>query len=208
MSLLDRRCNVEVTPSMTTTISVGRDFTTSNSTIVTPETASAPIATVARVFRPVPAQVQFSLPQKRFQNKVLAPETLHQFLAVLRTNLAQEGAAEAADPLATAVRDYNIFTSNKTSNSIANSHQEAWSRLWDSRIEVGDAGGGAVAKAVSAAVNSSMYYLLSAARQDWPFATSPGGIANQAYQGHTFWCGNACFHVTSYRAFSFSFMTL
>jgi len=28
---------------------------------------------------------------------------------------------------------------------------------------------------------------LQAARTDWPFSTSPGGIANNAYEGHTFW---------------------
>lgn len=35
--------------------------------------------------------------------------------------------------------------------------------------------------------NSAMYYLLSSIRADWPFGLSPGGLASNGYNGHTFW---------------------
>ena len=58
--------------------------------------------------------------------------------------------------------------------------------LHSSRIELeGPAGAtmdGAdgVPTTIAAAVNASMFNLLQAARTDWPFSTSPGGIANNA----------------------------
>ena len=40
---------------------------------------------------------------------------------------------------------------------------------------------------LSRAVNSSLYYILSAIRQDWPWGLSPGGLASNGYNGHSFW---------------------
>eukprot|EP00028_Trichosphaerium_sp_Am-I-7-wt_P010018 CAMPEP_0168537066 /NCGR_PEP_ID=MMETSP0405-20121227/20057_1 /TAXON_ID=498012 /ORGANISM="Trichosphaerium sp, Strain Am-I-7 wt" /LENGTH=440 /DNA_ID=CAMNT_0008565459 /DNA_START=476 /DNA_END=1798 /DNA_ORIENTATION=+ len=40
---------------------------------------------------------------------------------------------------------------------------------------------------LAAAINSSLYDIVSNMRPDWPYSTSPGGIANNAYHGHTFW---------------------
>eukprot|EP01104_Vermistella_antarctica_P001171 TRINITY_DN1122_c0_g2_i1.p1 TRINITY_DN1122_c0_g2~~TRINITY_DN1122_c0_g2_i1.p1 ORF type:complete len:762 (+),score=197.59 TRINITY_DN1122_c0_g2_i1:344-2287(+) len=62
------------------------------------------------------------------------------------------------------------------------SHVGAWAALWaEGRIEVvGD-------RQLSQTLNSTMYYLLSAIREDWNFGISPGGIANMAYHGHVFW---------------------
>ncbi len=46
--------------------------------------------------------------------------------------------------------------------------------LWSSGIEItGNL-------TVAASVNSSFYYILTALRDDWPYSTSPGGLANQA----------------------------
>ncbi|CAF1534955.1 unnamed protein product, partial [Adineta steineri] len=35
-------------------------------------------------------------------------------------------------------------------------------------------------------INSSMYYLLSSSRDDWPYGISPGGLASQSYSGAIF----------------------
>jgi hypothetical protein len=40
---------------------------------------------------------------------------------------------------------------------------------------------------LSAQVHSSLYYLLSSVRADWPHGISEGGIASQAYRGMSFW---------------------
>jgi len=40
---------------------------------------------------------------------------------------------------------------------------------------------------VAAAVNSSLYYILSSVREDWPYGTSPGGLASDSYDGRSFW---------------------
>ena len=107
-----------------------------------------------------------------------------QYLAVLTTSLAEEGADAASDPLAAATA---LFASSGavSPSSLRKQHEAAWAALHASRIELAGDAGDATARAVAAAVNSSMFYLLSAAREDWPFSTSPGGLANNAYEGHT-----------------------
>ena len=58
-------------------------------------------------------------------------------------------------------------------------HTAAWQERWaDGRIEVG----GDLSLAQS--VNASLYFLLSAIREDWPFGLSPGGLASSDYHGH------------------------
>jgi hypothetical protein len=109
------------------------------------------------------------------------------FLAVLTTSLAEEGATAAADPLAAAASLYAQHSSAGASLALRQSHEAAWASLHASRIELAGAVGDETARGVAAAVNSSMYYLLSAAREDWPFSTSPGGLANNAYLGKSVW---------------------
>jgi trehalose/maltose hydrolase-like predicted phosphorylase len=61
-------------------------------------------------------------------------------------------------------------------------HTHAWEERWAAgRIEIG----GDLALAQS--TNSSLYFLLSAIREDWVFGLSPGGLASSAYYGHVFW---------------------
>ena len=40
---------------------------------------------------------------------------------------------------------------------------------------------------IAATVNSSLYYILSAVRDDWPYGISPGGLSRDDYEGHSFW---------------------
>jgi hypothetical protein len=39
---------------------------------------------------------------------------------------------------------------------------------------------------IASTINASLYYILSATRADWPYGLSPGGIARDAYEGHSF----------------------
>ena len=50
--------------------------------------------------------------------------------------------------------------------------------LWEHAREAG----GDLSLAQS--VNASLYFLLSAIREDWPFGLSPGGLASSDYFGH------------------------
>jgi trehalose/maltose hydrolase-like predicted phosphorylase len=43
---------------------------------------------------------------------------------------------------------------------------------------------------IASTVNASLYYILSATRPDWQYGLSPGGLARDDYEGHSFWdCG-------------------
>jgi trehalose/maltose hydrolase-like predicted phosphorylase len=57
----------------------------------------------------------------------------------------------------------------------------AWAAREESRIEIlGNLG-------LAQAINASLYYLRSSIRLDWPWSLSPGGLATNGYNGHTFW---------------------
>ncbi len=61
-------------------------------------------------------------------------------------------------------------------------HTEAWGQRWSAgRIEIGGD------LALAQTTNSSLYFLLSAIREDWVYGLSPGGLASSAYDGHVFW---------------------
>mmetsp|Transcript_18795 Transcript_18795/g.59106 ORF Transcript_18795/g.59106 Transcript_18795/m.59106 type:complete len:802 (-) Transcript_18795:411-2816(-) len=66
--------------------------------------------------------------------------------------------------------------------SMLDAHVGAWQRRWrEGRIEVdGDL-------ALAQVVNSSLYFIRSSIREDWPHGLSPGGLASNAYSGHSFW---------------------
>ena len=167
-------CNVARPKSVTTTEGTAPlPYTTElNSSTIDPETASSPHIHVGQVFHAVPSTL------------TLQTGDPSRYLAVLRTSIAAEGEADAAHPLLAARRDMAEYQ-NISPGDLLRSHSRAWSSLHSSRIEL--AGDGAVGAAVATAVNSSMFYLLSSAREDWPYSTSPGGLANNAYKGHTFW---------------------
>jgi trehalose/maltose hydrolase-like predicted phosphorylase len=52
--------------------------------------------------------------------------------------------------------------------------------VWSGRQVVGDLH-------LAQALNSSLYAVRSSIRPDWPYGLSPGGLASNAYEGHTFW---------------------
>jgi len=60
-------------------------------------------------------------------------------------------------------------------------HERAWADLWRSGVEIEGR------LDVQRAAMSSMYYILSSLREEFPFSLSPGGLASNGYRGHTFW---------------------
>ena len=67
-------------------------------------------------------------------------------------------------------------------DSLRSTHEAAWLARWNQgRLEVGGNLG------LAQATNSSLYFLLSSVRADWPLGMSPGGLASDGYAGHTFW---------------------
>jgi hypothetical protein len=169
-----------ITSTNTTIISTTLSGVVSSlSVTISPETQNTSFATVARVFEQPKSAMAIAA----------GPTNQQRFLAVLKTSLPEEEVENLAavdafavtDPLAAATALYKSVIANET--AVLATHEQAWAELHSSRIELGGDPGDETAAAVAVAVNSSMYYLLSAAREDWPFSTSPGGLANNAYLG-------------------------
>lgn len=95
-------------------------------------------------------------------------------LAAVRTSL------ESTDPVAAALADYARGIQASPAD-LLKEHTEAWAMLWESGFEVKGR------HDVAATVNSSLYYLLSSVREDRPNSLSPGGLASNGYNGHSFW---------------------
>lgn len=87
---------------------------------------------------------------------------------------------DSANPVATAVAEYNAATSI-TATKLYEEHAAAWAALWESGFEVTGR------PDVAAVVNSSLYYIMSSVREDTVHSLSPGGLASNGYNGHTFW---------------------
>jgi trehalose/maltose hydrolase-like predicted phosphorylase len=87
---------------------------------------------------------------------------------------------ESQEPLKDAIAAWQHYTALGM-ESLHALHSSAQIRLWSSRIEVeGDL-------ELAKAVNSSLYGILISVREDLNYSTSPGGLPNGCYNGHTFW---------------------
>jgi len=95
-------------------------------------------------------------------------------LAAIRTGL------ESDDPVADALADWQAGMA-VTPTALYAEHAAAWDILWESGFEVKGR------PDVAAVVNSSLYYLLSSVREDRTNSLSPGGLASNGYNGHSFW---------------------
>lgn len=91
-----------------------------------------------------------------------------------------------ADPLAVASAAYDAATS-VAMHVLRSEHETAWAALAvHQRIVVEPAASPALLP-LRQTLTSSLYYLLSSVRDDWDFSLSPGGLASNGYNGHTFW---------------------
>lgn len=86
---------------------------------------------------------------------------------------------ESVDPLADAIAAWKSH--HGAAAALLGTHVAAQEALWESRIEVG----GNLELALS--VNSSLYGIMISVRDELNFSTSPGGLPNGCYNGHTFW---------------------
>ena len=98
----------------------------------------------------------------------------------------------SSDPVSDAIAAFKDIIA---AGDVFTSHIAAWESKWNTgRIEI--AGDFELAQVrlfldsvveASQAVNSSLYALLSSASDSLPYGLSPGGLGNNAYEGHTFW---------------------
>jgi hypothetical protein len=95
-------------------------------------------------------------------------------ICAVRTSL------ECADPTQQALADWEAARALSPQALFAE-HTAEWATVWQAGFEV------AGRPDVAAAVNASLYYLLSSVRPDTTHSLSPGGLASNGYNGHTFW---------------------
>ncbi|GMI29495.1 hypothetical protein TeGR_g5640 [Tetraparma gracilis] len=136
----------------------GRNVTVLSGSTLTPEDPSLPAGTTRSVCIVAEAAPAEALP----------PFTL---LSAVRTDLDSE------DPCGAAASDFALAAAEK---DLFASHTASHGDLLAGGIETSRPD-------VAAAANSSFYSLLSSLRADHPFSLSPGGLSNNAYNGHTFW---------------------
>ena len=100
-----------------------------------------------------------------------SPKTVY-FLTVIVTSL------NSTAPLQDAAKIYS--QAREDGPKLLAEHVAAWSTRWEQgSLEVaGDL-------FLAQALNSSLYAIRASIRSDWPFGLSPGGLASNAYEGHT-----------------------
>lgn len=160
---------VTIPPMAAATVAAATTRAINGSTKVA-EVPSSSVTTVAMVSTVGPANVT-----------VNAGSTVSlTFLSAVCTSLN----SSSVDPLACAQREYAQANVAALEGELQQEHEEAWEARWDAgRIEVLGSGDLELAQAI----NASMYGIRSAARSDFPYGTSPGGLATAGYEGHSFW---------------------
>jgi protein-glucosylgalactosylhydroxylysine glucosidase len=102
------------------------------------------------------------------------------FIAVIRTSIETQG--EYPSSLISAVEsDYSLAEELMSNGTLWSTHVAEWeATIWGSGFETDRID-------VARAVNSSLYAIVSSMRADRPFSTSPGGLAKDCYNSHSFW---------------------
>ena len=88
------------------------------------------------------------------------------------------------DTLASSLVEATAETYNnamKQGSDLLARHRASWADIWESGLEVGGFAD------LAQGVNSSLYYILSSVRPDWPYGLSPGSLSSNSYNGHSFW---------------------
>ncbi len=114
-------------------------------------------------------------------------KTTFTYVTAIKTSL------DSTDPLSDATIEY--YNAVNSLSELKPRHVQEWAKLWGSRIEfAGNLPLAQVRKTESQhllrlftnrffqVVNSTLYYLLSSARQDVPWSLSPGGLASNSYK--------------------------
>ena len=91
---------------------------------------------------------------------------------VLATAFSSTLDAGSADPLAVATKALEA-SMQSTAEQLVAEHVAGWARIWEEgSVEVEGDG------SLAAAINGSLYNILSSVRADWPYGVSPGGLAS------------------------------
>ena len=133
------------------------------------EYSGAPIPSLATSYTEIPSVLSFpsgSLSSWRFVQAV-------------RSDI--DGSSKTDLPQLAEMAVYKALGNGDT---VFQEHKAEWATLWNSGIEVG---GSDDALELALVVNTSLYYILSSVRDDWPFGLSPGSLSSDAYDGHEFW---------------------
>ena len=96
-------------------------------------------------------------------------------LTAFATNL--EAGVSAATATEVAEQRFSSYT-GMSLEALLQAHTDEWSKLWQADLQIG----GNVS--ATAALRSSLYYVLSSVRADWAFGSSPGGLPSPSYHGH------------------------
>ncbi|CAF4371306.1 unnamed protein product [Rotaria socialis] len=147
--------------------------------------------------------------QSKEPNQTLTISSRVQFISTLASSI--DFGPSPIDQMTVTLEAINRFDEALTKkNDLFNEHVQAWKNLWRSGIDIqpmddqpfvipkivldtdnngeNDTVITIFSRSLDIAqhVNSSMYYLLSSSRDDWPYGISPGGLASQSYSGLMF----------------------
>ena len=168
------QCNRQGAGVSSQLVNQSQSVTVTRSTVTETELPDDTSAVVAVAYSPVPATI------------LLQPAiSVQHYIAVVRVSLEDESGSPASkpeqriEPVSAARNDFESL-SRRAPGELRITHEAAWQRVWSGRIEVS---GNRTARAVARAINSSLFYIYSSMRADWPLGASPGGLANNACKG-------------------------
>ena len=108
------------------------------------------------------------------------------FYFVIRTDILFDKRLGNELPWEAALREYNEYTAIHKEeqkafdySKLMKQHIDEWKVIWES-------GGIEIENNIelSKVVNSSIFWILSSTRDDWPWSLSPGSLATNAYNGY------------------------
>eukprot|EP01031_Cornospumella_fuschlensis_P033191 gene33192-40158_t len=134
-----------------------------------PETTDGPTHKVCMAYDVLPA----SLP-------VSPGSSALRFVMSVYTSLDSSTTAKGGDYIMAGAMDALTATRKLSRDELYAEHVQGWQELQASGVEVRGRGD------VAAAINASVYAILSSVRADWPYGLAPGGLTNY-YNGHSFW---------------------
>ena len=112
----------------------------------------------------------------------LGPGTIERFGSAITTTLAQD---PGYDPVAHATEEYAAAVAPANATGLLQEHTAAWAAIWaEGTVDVRGVADDATGRAldIQSHLHSSMYYLITSIREDWPHgALNPGGLASDNY---------------------------
>ena len=112
------------------------------------------------------------------------------FLFSARTNIPGDKRGPEETPHAAALREFeaakalqNSQPAHQGQTPLMEAHLEEWEKeIWGKGDIVIEGN-----SELSQIVYSSLYWILMSVRADWPWSLSPGSLASNSYNGHSFW---------------------